>query len=375
MFEVGVSYYYCLVALVVLWISYWFYSWSNPKTKNGKLPPGSMGFPIIGESLQFFSAYSSHNIPPFIEKRVARYGPLFRTSLVGQKIVISTDNEINYSIFRQENKSFQLWYTESFGAILGNDESILGHNGKAHNYLKKLVLYLLGPEKLRKNLLQEMDEAACTHLQSWAKNGSFDIKQGSSKLIFEFIAKKVMSYDEEKDSKKLGDSCKAFIEGLISFPLNIPGTAFYASLQARKKIIKVIKDIYEDRKALRVSRRDDFVDYLIEEAEKEDTFLNDNSAINIIFGLIFFVAETTSQAVTLLLNFVSDRLDVLTELTKEHETILRKRDNENTGITWEEYKSMTFTHMVINEAMRIGNITPGIFRKVVKDVEINGKLF
>uniref|UniRef100_A0A803QR34 Cytochrome P450 n=1 Tax=Cannabis sativa TaxID=3483 RepID=A0A803QR34_CANSA len=33
---------------------------------------------------------------------------------------------------------------------------------------------------------------------------------------------------------------------------------------------------------------------------------------------------------------------------------------------------MNFTHMVINEIVRLANIVPGIYRKVIQDVEING---
>ncbi|EFH70801.1 hypothetical protein ARALYDRAFT_892613 [Arabidopsis lyrata subsp. lyrata] len=34
---------------------------------------------------------------------------------------------------------------------------------------------------------------------------------------------------------------------------------------------------------------------------------------------------------------------------------------------------MNFTHMVINESLRLGSLSPAMFRKVVSDVEIKGK--
>ncbi|KAK4848091.1 hypothetical protein QYF36_009214 [Acer negundo] len=59
-------------------------------------------------------------------------------------------------------------------------------------------------------------------------------------------------------------------------------------------------------------------------------------------------------------------------MQKEHETILENLGSANSDITWEEYKSMKFTHMVINETIRLSNMVPGIFRKVTKDMQING---
>nr|QNN89107.1 cytochrome P450 [Azadirachta indica] len=358
-----------LVAVLVVKISHWFYRWANPKC-DGELPPGSMGLPIIGETIEFFSPHKLYDIPPFIRKRMTRYGDLFKTSLVGQKVVVSTDPEVNYNIFQQENKSFLIWYTESFIEILGQ-ESLLKYHGKVHKYLKNLILQLVSPESLRVKLLPEMNEATRRHLQSWAELGAVDVKDVASDMIFEYFSRKLISYDEKKNKMKLRENYTAFIEGLISFPLNIPGTKFHACIQGRNTAIKVIKEIYEQRKASN-KPGNDFLDHMLEEVAREDTILNEAIAVDLIFVLLFATYETTSAAITLLTKYIFDHPKVVEELTKEHEAIIRNRKDENSDMTWEEYKSMTFTHMVINETVRLANIVPGIFRKVVKDVKIKG---
>ncbi|KAK2665437.1 hypothetical protein Ddye_004011 [Dipteronia dyeriana] len=97
-----------------------------------------------------------------------------------EKIVVSTDNEINYSIFQQENKSFQLWYTDSFAKHIGREKNVVAHKGRLHNYMKKLVLHFIGPEKLRE---VDVDQTTRRHLQSWAEHGSVDFKQGASQEL------------------------------------------------------------------------------------------------------------------------------------------------------------------------------------------------
>ncbi|KAL9457892.1 hypothetical protein AB3S75_006853 [Citrus x aurantiifolia] len=115
------------------------------------------------------------------------------------------------------------------------------------------------------------------------------------------------------------------------------------------------------------------MDHLVAEVKKEDSVLDETIAFNLVFLLFFTAHETTSQAITLLVKHIFDHPDVLAELTKEHEGIIRSRKNGNKPeVTWEEYKSMTFSHMVINESVRLENIVPGVFSRVPKDVQIKG---
>jgi hypothetical protein len=49
----------------------WTYRWSHPKA-NGQLPPGSLGFPLLGETLQFFAPNPTSDVSPFVKKRLDR---------------------------------------------------------------------------------------------------------------------------------------------------------------------------------------------------------------------------------------------------------------------------------------------------------------
>ncbi|KAI9180168.1 hypothetical protein LWI28_001917 [Acer negundo] len=335
--EVGL----CLVALLVVWVSHFIYRWSNPNC-NGKLPPVAMGLPLIGDTFEFLASHSLYEISPFISKRVARYGPLFRVGLFGQKMVVSTDPETNYSIFRQENQDLMLWHFGTLEEMVG--EKLLASHGSIHRYLRNLVLRMVGSESLRVKLLHEMDVATQRHLRSWATDGRVHVIDASQKMSLELIAGKLLSYNESKQAKKLGENYKTFKDGLVSLPLNIPGTTFHASMQAQKRAMKTIEEIYLERKASRIPAND-FLDHIVEETMKEDTFINDTNVVKLLFSLLFASYESISQAVTLVTKFISEHPNVLAELTKEHKAILENRgSSENSDITWKEYKSMTLTH-------------------------------
>jgi len=61
-----------MVSLFLVKIFHWVYQWRNPKT-NGKLPPGSMGFPFIGETFEFFKPHDALQFSTFIKDRVLRF--------------------------------------------------------------------------------------------------------------------------------------------------------------------------------------------------------------------------------------------------------------------------------------------------------------
>ncbi|KAI3985403.1 hypothetical protein MKX01_033717 [Papaver californicum] len=362
----------CICTFILVCITHWVYRWRNPKC-NGKLPPGSMGFPLLGESLQFFAPNTSSDVPPFIKKRMKRYGPVFRTSLVGRSVIVSTDPEINYFIFQQEGKLFQSWYPDTFTEIFGQ-QNVGSLHGFMYKYLKNMVLNLFGPESLKQKLLPQVAQAARSNLSSWAKQDSVEVKEATANMIFDLTAKKLISYqyDPTKSSENLRENFVAFIQGLISFPLDIPGTAYHKCLQGRKKAIKMLKDLLKERRTAPKSSHVDFFDYVLEELDKEGTVLTEAIALDLMFVLLFASFETTSLAITLAIKLLTENPAVLAELTDEHEAIIRNRENKDSELTWQEYKSMTFTAQVINETVRLANIVPAIFRKSLKDIQIKG---
>ncbi|XP_077247527.1 cytochrome P450 87A3-like isoform X2 [Tasmannia lanceolata] len=366
----------CTGILLIVCISHWVYSWRNPRC-NGKLPPGSMGLPLLGETLQFFAPYTSSGIPPFISERMEsdpsffRYGPVFRTHLVGRPVIISTDPELNHFVFHQEGKSFQSCYPDTFTEIFGR-QNVGSLHGFMYKYLKKMVLNLFGPESLKEKLLPQLEQMAQKNLHTWSSQPSIELKEGTATMIFDLTAKKLISYDPAKSSENLRLNFVAFIQGLISFPVNIPGTAYHKCLEGRKKAMKMLKNMLAERRALPERRHGDFFDYVVDELKKERTVLTEEIALDLMFVLLFASFETTSLALTLAIKFLTDHPLALEKLTEEHEAILSGRENKDSEITWKEYKSMTFTSQVINETVRLANIVPGIFRKALQDIQMKG---
>ncbi|XVE64897.1 hypothetical protein DITRI_Ditri07aG0138700 [Diplodiscus trichospermus] len=359
----------CIGALLAICITHWVYNWRNPRC-NGKLPPGSMGFPLLGETLEFFSPNTTSDIPPFVKERMKRYGPIFKTSLVGRPVIVSTDPDLNHFVFLQEGQLFQSWYPDTFTEIFGR-QNVGSLHGFMYKYLKNMVLNLFGPESLKK-MLPEVEQTASRRLQQWSSQETIELKEATASMIFDLTAKKLISYDHDSSSENLRENFVAFIQGLISFPLDIPGTAYHKCLQGRKNAMKMLKNLLNERRATPGKHQSDFFDFVLEELQKEGTILTEPIALDLMFVLLFASFETTSLALTLAVKFLSDQPSVLQKLTEEHEGILRNRENTDSGLTWKEYKSMRYTFQFINETVRLANIVPGIFRKAIREIQFKG---
>ncbi|RZC49454.1 hypothetical protein C5167_017874 [Papaver somniferum] len=318
----------CIGTLIIICITHWVYRWRNPRC-NGKLPPGSMGFPFIGETHRFFTPTTSSDIPPFMKERMERY----------------------------------IW---------------------------NMVLSLVGPESLKQKLLPHIVHGVKRNLLLWGNQDTVDLKEAVSKMIFELTARKLISYeyDPTKPSENLRECFAAFNEGLISFPLDIPGTAYHKCLQCsdlksgsitrltrrgRKHAMKILKAMLQERRKIPKSCPEDFFDHVLDELKNEGTKLTEAIGLDLMFLLLFASLKTTSISTTFANKLLTENPAVLEELTEEkHDAIIRSRKNEDAQLTWKEYKSTKFTIKVINESVRLANIVPGVFRKALKDVHIKG---
>lgn len=191
-------------------------------------------------------------------------------------------------------------------------------------------------------------------------------------MTFGVTAKKLISHDDAASQGSLWKCFDAFTRGMLSFPLCVPGTAFYQCMQGRKKIMNMLKQQLGERRKAAEREAVDFFDIVIDEMDRPGSGMSESIALDLLFLMLFASHETTSIGLTAILKFLTDSPKALQELAEEHESIQRRRADPDSEITWEEYKSMEFTSHVIHEALRLANIAPVVFRKAKQDVQIKG---
>ncbi|CAI0442474.1 unnamed protein product [Linum tenue] len=150
-----------------------------------------------------------------------------------KKEMLSADAELNRFILQNEGKLFECSYSKSIGGILGK-WSMLVLVGDMHKNTRIISLNFLSHARLRTHLLKEIHHHTLLVLSSWNHNSTFSAQDEAKKFTFNLMAKHIMSLDPgEAETEQLKKEYVTFMKGVVSAPLNFPGTAYRCALQAR----------------------------------------------------------------------------------------------------------------------------------------------
>ncbi|XP_002862856.2 cytochrome P450 708A2, partial [Arabidopsis lyrata subsp. lyrata] len=225
---------------------------------------------------------------------------------------------------------------------------------------------------LKQKMIRNMDQEIRNHLRLKASESRFDVKDTVLNMVVASMTSMVISNLNPETQTKLMDNIKSFNYDWFQSPLALSTwKLFYKVLKARREAIDVIKDVLTRRKESK-EKHGDFVDTMLEDLEKENTIFDQGSAISLIFSILVVAKEGVPNITSIAVKFLSQNPKALAELKREHMAILRNRKDKG-GVSWEEYRhSMSFTNMVISESLRLANLSPVMFRKALRDVEIKG---
>ncbi|CAA7017262.1 unnamed protein product [Microthlaspi erraticum] len=84
-------------------------------------------------------------------------------------------------------------------------------------------------------MIQDIDLLSRTHIDEGAKYCGLDVKETASKILVEYLAKKVMGEMEPEAAKELTLCWRHFPKGWFRFSWNIPGNGFYRMMKHYRK--------------------------------------------------------------------------------------------------------------------------------------------
>ncbi|PKI55599.1 abscisic acid 8'-hydroxylase 3-like [Punica granatum] len=347
--------------------------WTSPKEM--EVIPGTLGWPIVGESFSFLSDFSSPSgIYSFMKKRQQRYGKVFKSFVLGRYTIFMTGREASKILLTGKDGlvSLNLFYTGQ--QVLG-PTSLLQTTGEEHKRLRRLIAEPLSVDGLKK-YFQFINNLAIETLDQWSGRKILVLEEAST-FTLKVIGHMIMSLEPSgEEQEKFRANFKIISSSFASLPFKIPGTAFHRGIKARDRMYDMLDSVISMRRSGN-EFRDDFLESLImkhskgmDEKANEDK-LTDKQLKDNVLTLLVAGHDTTTAALTWLIKFLGENTDVLDQLRGEH-TRIRESGKGGENLTWPEVNNMPYTTKVISETLRRATILPWFSRKAAQDFEIDG---
>lgn len=333
---------------------------------NLPLPPGSLGWPYIGETFQLYS----QNPNVFFASKQRRYGSIFKTHILGCPCVMMSSPEAAKFVLVTRAHLFKPTFPASKERMLGK-QAIFFHQGDYHTKLRKLVLRTFTPQAI-KNIVPDIETIAQDSLQSW-EGRLVNTFQEMKTFAFNVALLSIFGKDEVLYREDLKRGYFILEKGYNSMPVNLPGTLFHKSMKARKELSRILAKIISTRR--QAKKEESHSDLLASFMGDKEGLTDDQIADNVI-GVIFAARDTTASVLTWIVKYLGENPGVLDAVTEEQRSILKGKEEsgEEKVLNWADTKKMPMTSRVIQETLRVASVLSFTFREAVEDVEYEGYL-
>jgi cytochrome P450 len=202
------------------------------------LPPGSNGLPLVGETLVFAS-----NPFAFIHERRARFGDVFRTSILGKPTVFIAGPARTEVWLDETRIQRQGAMPANLLQLFGGDPDIVPLlDGEAHAQRKRMLLAAFSAEAIASYLpgLQGRIEAL---LAQWLAAGQGPVTAELKTLAIESLAGAIFGLEPGEELTRLLADNAILAKAFVALPISLPGTAYRRGLQARDRILALLEQI------------------------------------------------------------------------------------------------------------------------------------
>ncbi|CAL5215014.1 unnamed protein product [Lathyrus oleraceus] len=369
------NFYLSLLLLFVSFISLSLFFLFNKNKSPWNLPPGKMGYPVIGESLEFLSTGWKGHPENFIFDRMIKHSTeVFKTSILGESTVVFCGAACNKFLFSNENKTVVSWWPNSVNKVFPNNSVGIDSKEEAMR-MRKMLPQFLKPEALQR-YVGIMDTIAQRHFVSlWENKDQVTVYPLAKRYTFLLACRLFMSVENENHVAKFRDPFHLIAAGIISLPLNLPGTPFNKAIKAsntiRKELLKIIKQRKMDLAQGVASPTQDILSHMLLTCDENGDYMNELNIADKILGLLIGGHDTASIACTFVVKYLAEFPHIYDKVYQEQMEIA---DSKSLGelLNWDDLKKMRYSWNVACEVLRVAPPLQGGFREAITDFMFNG---
>ncbi|CAK7339979.1 unnamed protein product [Dovyalis caffra] len=346
-----------LVTLLAL-VAGFYYKLKASKLEAKKLPPGSLGFPFVGESISLVRAQKRDKIDQWMWKRIDKFGPIFKTSIFGTKTVVLTGQAGNKFLF-SGGDGISCEQPKTIASILGK-YSLFEISGSRHKLLRGEMDSLV-----QQQLSKELDGKDSVKIAPLMKRIAFNI---TSSILF--------GIPDGKEKDILFEEFTVAVKGCWAVPLDIPGTVFHRAMQARASLCKRLSKIIHERKREMeegiADENENIIYSFLSLRYENGEYMLEEEMVDMVLSLIMASHDSTTILLTLLTRLLSRDAHIHNKVLEEQKEVIKVKGGSKGKLTWNEIQMMKYSWRVAQEVMRFYPPIFGNFRQITKDINFDG---
>ncbi|KAG6550821.1 hypothetical protein Mapa_007617 [Marchantia paleacea] len=338
--------------------------------RDPRIPKGSEGWPLVGETLAF------GNVDPmkFALPRIKKFGRVFKSHLLGTPSIMVTTPEMAKFVYG-ERSLFRASYPKTITTLVGKG-FLSSCDPHRHPFLKKVIQSVLLPDTLRHEV-GRIEGYVNGGLNSWAGKSILAAKE-FKELTLNVAVYFIFGLTDLRgtaEAQVLIDMYQALSNGMYVLPINLPGFTWYKTLQARKLGCDYLKKLILERRreSDQGVKQNTVLGALVGCIDEKGEKLCDDEIIDLLIGTLFGAHDTTATSITWIVKHLSEHHDVLQAVMAEQEQI-RKSKAPGEALTWDDTRRMQYSLQVIHETLRLPTVLQFTAREALEDIEFKGFL-
>lgn len=362
------------------------------RSSSGEAPaPGLANLKPIPEPYPFWSDLALDvtvrgDFPDSV-KQHAQFGPVFWWRFLGRRLLMVGDYEASMRLLKGEHTIVEADYPPSVQHLVGK-QGISNLAGKQHMRIKRLVQAAFTPKAIR-GYMPRMQAMAEEAVAKWAAQGDILAYNEMKWFTFRVAVSVIAGFDDgwtrpgPDGFDRVNALFKDWLDGLFSFPIAIPGTAFARGMKARVGLMQRINaslDLLEAQKRRQAEAQDGgaaaqgeqqptALDLLLASRDEEGKGLTREQICDNVLVMLFAGHDTSATSLTRIFHFLHRHPEASERLRQEQAEVLAKHGPE---LTEEALDDMPYTEGVIREVLRIKPIIAGFPRVALTDFELSG---
>lgn len=314
-------------------------------------------------------------------------GPISWNAIIGQYFVMVTDAVAIRKIFKSVSARQPLVLHPNANILLG-DKNIAFLNGEEHRDLKHSLLPLFTQTALS-TYLTTQESHIREVLTSWIAESKlsgdalvmrqriFDLNTNTSMSVF------VGPYLTAETRKELQVDYAALTEGILAFPLYVPGTKLWKGKQAVNRIMRnltAIATASKQRMSSSDAKPECLLDYWmqnliprINEAQLNKSgsppHSTDSEIAHVMLDFLFASQDASTSSLTFTIHLLCQHPEILAKVRAEQALV---RPDRSAPVTPEVLAKMTYTRQVMREILRFRPPATIVPHLTHDEIELNG---